>query len=171
MDNIIPFNDKRPKIGKDVFIDPYARIFGDVSIGNCTSILFGSIIRGDDDKVVIGNNVAVLENVVIEAPKGKPVKIGDGTLVSHGAIIHGAVIGKNVLIGIGAIVLDGAVIEDNCIIGAGSIVTPNSKVPARSLVLGSPGRVVREVSDEELRNLAIELSRVLNKSKVYRDIF
>jgi carbonic anhydrase/acetyltransferase-like protein (isoleucine patch superfamily) len=171
MDNIVPFGNKKPRIGKDTFIDPDARIFGDVIIGDSSTVLFGCIVRGDDDRVIIGNNVAILENVIIEAPKGKPVRIGDNTLVSHGATIHGAEVGRNVLVGIGAIILDGSVIEDRCIIGAGSIITPNSVIPSKSLVLGCPGKVVREVTEDELRSLDIELKRVLEKSKLYKDIF
>ena len=162
---------KKPKIGIDTFVDPASRIVGDVSIGRNCAILYGTIIRGDDNSVRIGNNVAVLENCIIEAPEGHPVYIGDNSLISHGAIVHGAKIGYNVLIGIGAIILDGATIGDNSIIAAGTVIPPGKKIESYTLVVGVPGKPIRKVTAEELERASQEREKVLQKSKEYNKIF
>lgn len=112
----------------------------------------------------------VLENCVIEAPEGKPVVIGQGAIVSHGAIIHGGEVGPRVLVGIGAIVLDGATVGEKAIIGAGAVVPPGSEVPPKVMVLGIPGKQVREVSEEELKVLFEEHRTLSRKLGIYRQI-
>lgn len=169
--NIFSVFGKKPKIGRDTFIDPSSRIVGDVHIGRNCAILYGTVIRGDDDSVRIGDNVAILENCIIEAPEKYPVYIGDNSIISHGAIIHGAKIGYHVLIGIGAIILDGASIGDNSIVASGAVIPPGKKIESNMLVVGVPGKPVREVTAEELERVASERERVLQKSKVYRRIF
>ncbi len=167
MKNIVEVFGKKPRIGKKVFIDPMARIMGEVIIGDESAILFGSILRGDEARIELGNRVAVLENCLIEAPENSPVKIGSGSLISHGAIIHGAVIGSNVLIGIGAIVLDNAIINDNSIVAAGSVVPPKKEYPANSLIMGIPAHKARELTKDELHTIISEREKVLFKSKEY----
>ena len=171
MKNIFSFEDKVPKIYKEVYIDPMARIVGDVEIGGKSYIGFGAIVRADEDKIKIGEEVVILENVIIEAPEGELVEIGDRTLVSHGAIVHGAKIGKNVLIGIGSIILDGAEVGDGSIIAAGAVVPPNHSIPSRSLALGVPAKVVRNVTEQELKHNNNEIDKVIKKAKVYRKFF
>ena len=170
-DNVFPYGDKKPVIGRNVFLDPSSRVIGDVLIDENSAVLYGAIIRGDEDKVIIGKNVAILENVIIEAPLGNPVKIGNGTLISHGAIVHGAKIGSGTLIGIGAIILDGSVVGDNSIVGAGAVITPHSVIPSFSLVLGIPGKVIKSVSEEDIKKVEEEVNRVLKKSLKYKEIF
>ncbi len=168
MKNIIPFKDKHPKVDDSVYVDPFARVIGDVVIGADSVVSFGAIVRGDDDHIKVGRGVVILENVIIEAPKGRPVHIGDNVLVSHGAIIHGAVVEDEALIGIGAIVLDHSIIGRGSIVGAGAVVPPNSKIPPGSLVLGIPGKVVREVNEKEIKYMKSELEKVRLKAMEYR---
>ncbi len=168
--NVLPYKDKKPRLGESVYIDPYARVLGDVEVGSYSVISFGAIVRGDDEKVTIGRRTVLLENVIVEAPEGRPVFIGDDVLISHGAIVHGAVVEKDVLIGIGAIVLDNSIVREGSIIGAGAVVTPNSKIPPRSLVVGVPARVVREVSYDEIKYMKGELDRVLLKAREYSKV-
>ncbi|MEB3765637.1 MAG: gamma carbonic anhydrase family protein [Desulfurococcales archaeon] len=168
--NIIPFKEKTPVLGRNVFVDPSARIMGAVSLGDNVAVLYGSIIRGDDDTVTIGPGTVILELSLIEAPHGHPVVIGDNVLVSHGAIIHGAVIGRGSLIGIGSRVLDGAVVGEESIIAAGALVPPGKEIPPRSLVMGIPGKVVRTLSDKDLEIVRKELEAVHRKVPVYREI-
>ncbi|MEB3759242.1 MAG: gamma carbonic anhydrase family protein [Desulfurococcales archaeon] len=168
--NIIPFREKVPVLGRNVYVDPSARIMGAVNLGDNVAVLYGSIIRGDDDTVTIGSRTVVLELSLIEAPRGHPVIIGENVLVSHGAIIHGAVIGSGSLIGIGSRVLDGAVIGEESIIAAGALVPPGKKIPPRSLVMGVPGKIVRTLTDQDLEIVKSELEAVHRKVPVYREI-
>lgn len=166
---MFPYRGKAPKIHSSAFIDPQARVLGDVIIGENSVVMFGAIIRGDDAPVKIGNNVVVLENCIIEAPKDEPVIIGDWSLISHGAIVHGATVGAKVLIGIGAIVLDKAIIEEESIVASGAVVPPGSKVNKRTLVGGIPAKPLREVKDEDLKRVLKEVKRVIDKSRYYRE--
>ncbi|MCE4606506.1 MAG: gamma carbonic anhydrase family protein [Desulfurococcales archaeon] len=169
--NVFPFNGKSPQIHPSAFIDPSARIVGDVTIEENAAILYGTIVRGDDDKADIGRYSVILENSLVEAPQGKPVSIGEYALVSHGAIVHGAIIGDRSLVGIGAIVLDGAVVGEESIIAAGALVPPGKMIPRRSLVVGIPGKIIRNVTDEDIETVKRELEAVHRKVPVYRKLF
>ena len=157
-----------PRVPESAYIDPGARVMGAVTLGEEVVVLFGAVIRGDDDTVTIGDRSVVLENTLIEAPKGRPVVIGREVLVSHGAIIHGARIGDGALIGIGAIVLDGAEIGEQAIVAAGAVVTPGKKIPPRTLALGVPAKPVRELTPEEIQRIREELEAVHSKKHLYR---
>jgi carbonic anhydrase/acetyltransferase-like protein (isoleucine patch superfamily) len=131
----------------------------------------GAIIRGDDDTVEIGARTTVLENCIVEAPTGSPVKIGDDTIISHGAMVHGATIGSNVLVGIGAIVLDKAKVGDGAIVGSGALVSPGKEVPDNQLAIGIPAKPLREVRDGEREMVAREHERTNSKAEKYKKIF
>ena len=167
----IEFEGKKPKVDESVFLAPGSWVIGDVTIGEGSNIWMGAIIRGDDDAVVIGSRTTVLENCIVEAPTGFPVEIGDDSIISHGAIIHGAKIGDKVLVGIGAMVLDGAQLGDGAIVGSGALVSPRSKIPSNQLVLGVPGKPIREVKEGEHEYLAKEHERTYTKAKKYKMIF
>jgi len=164
---ITPFRHKRPHISPDVFVDRSARIIGDVAIGKGSSIWPMAILRADSESIKIGKKVAILDRVLIEAPRKHPVYIKDGSLISHGAIIHGAHIMPHVLIGIGAIILDGAVIDQGSIIGAGSIVPPGTHIPPHSLVMGIPGKIVRRTTAKERRTILEQIKELYEKSRQY----
>lgn len=140
---------KSPKAGKQVFIAPGAVVVGDVTLGDEVSVWYHCTVRGDDAAISIGNQTNIQDNVVLHVDEGIPLQIGEGSSVGHGAILHGCQIGDNTLIGMGAIVLNGAKIGNDCIVGAGALVTQNKEIPDGSLVLGSPGKVVRSLSEEE----------------------
>jgi len=127
-----------------------ARIVGDVSIGDESSVWFNAVIRGDSDAIRIGNRVNIQDNCVIHCDKGFPVSIGNDVTVGHAAIIHGAVIEDNVLIGMGAIVMDGALIRKNSIVAAGALVTGNHEFEEGSLILGNPAKTKRPLSESEI---------------------
>ena len=167
----VEFEGRKPKVDESVFLAPGSWVIGDVTIGEGSNIWMGAVIRGDDDSVVIGARTTVLENCVVEAPTGFPVEIGDDSIISHGAVVHGAKIGDRVLVGIGAMVLDGAEVGDGSIIGSGALVSPRSKIPPNQLVLGLPGKPVREVRDGEREYLAKEHERTYTKAKKYKEIF
>lgn len=168
--NIIEYPGRKPRVSDSAYIDPMARVMGDVYVGEDVVILFGSIVRGDDDSVYIGGKTAVLENSLIEAPKGYPVRIGESVLISHGAIVHGATVESGSLIGIGAIVLNGARVGREAVVAAGAVVPPGKEVPERTIVAGVPARPVRRVTDRDLEEVRSELEAVHRKSAVYRRI-
>ena len=154
-------------IAEWVYIAEGAKIIGDVTIGEDSSVWYNAVIRGDTNSIVIGENTNVQDNAVLHTSHSYPLRIGDNVTIGHGAIVHGCTVGNNVLIGMGAIVLDGAVIEDNCIIGAGALVTQNKVMPTGSLVLGNPAKVVREISDEERLSILENANEYSDEARKY----
>ncbi len=130
-----------------------ATVVGKVVIGTDVGVWFGSVLRGDNEPIAIGARTNVQEMTVMHTDPGFPVRIGEGCTIGHRAIVHGCTIGDNSLLGMGAIVLNGAKIGRNCLIGAGALVTEGKEIPDNSLVVGSPGRVVRQLDDEAVEGL------------------
>ncbi len=128
-----------------------AYIIGDVTIGTNVGIWYNAVIRGDEDSILIGDNTNIQDNCTIHTDPGYQVVIGSGVTVGHGCIIHGAAIGDNTLVGMGSIVMNGVTVGQNCLIGAGSLLVGGMEVPDNSLVLGSPARIVRELSEQEIQ--------------------
>ncbi|MEO5808016.1 gamma carbonic anhydrase family protein [Devosia sp.] len=143
-----------PQIDPDVaWIAPTAVLVGKVSVGRDAGIWFGVVARGDNEPITIGAQTNVQENVVLHTDMGFPLRIGAGCTVGHKAMLHGCTIGDNTLIGMGATVLNGAVIGNNCLIGAGALVTEGKVIPDNSLVVGAPGKVIRELDAEAVTRL------------------
>ncbi|MEM9332784.1 MAG: gamma carbonic anhydrase family protein [Pseudomonadota bacterium] len=139
------------------WIAPNAIVIGNITLGENVGIWFGCVLRGDNEPIKIGADTNIQEDCVFHTDPGCPVTIGDGCTIGHKAMIHGCTIGDNSLIGMGATVLNGAKIGDNCLIGAGALVPENREIPDNSLVVGMPGKVVRELDEnaiEGLRNSA-----------------
>lgn len=156
-------------IDKSVFIADGARVVGDVEIGKNSSVWFNAVIRADSDKVKIGENSNIQDNAVIHTSEGFGVEIGDNVTIGHGAIVHGCTIGNNVMIGMGAIVLNGAIIEENSIIGAGTLVTQGKVIPAGSLAFGNPVKIVRQLTNEEIKSIKDNAISYVNEAKNYCD--
>jgi carbonic anhydrase/acetyltransferase-like protein (isoleucine patch superfamily) len=133
-----------------VYIAPTATVIGDVEIAPDSSVWFGAVIRSDVASIKIGRRTSVQDNAVIHVSEGVETVIGDDVTIGHSAVIHGSNIEDTTLVGIGAIVLDNATVGAGSIIGAGAVVTEEMVVPSRSLVLGVPGKVVREVTSEQI---------------------
>jgi carbonic anhydrase/acetyltransferase-like protein (isoleucine patch superfamily) len=146
-----------------------ARICGQVSLGEGSSVWAGAVVRGDDAAVEIESGAHVLENCVVEAPAGQKVTIGERAIVSHGAIIHGATIGAGALIGIGAMVLDGAKVGEGAIVGAGAVVPPGAEIGPGMLALGIPAKELREVSEAQSSNIQSEAESLAGKVEYYRE--
>ena len=134
---------------EDVLICDGACVVGDVTLGKGVSVWYNAVIRGDKGPIVIGENTNVQDGVVMH----NVTRVGAGCTLGHNAIVHGCTIGDNVLIGMGSVVLDGAKIGDNCLVGAGSLVTGKMDAPAGSMILGSPARVVRALTEEEIEDI------------------
>ena len=150
------------------FIAPSADLIGDVRIGDNASIWFQSMIRADMDSVTIGANSNVQDGCVIHVDTGYPVRIGEGVTVGHRVMLHGSEIGDNCLIGMSATLLNGVKIGDNCIIGAGTLLTENTEIPANSLVFGSPGRVVKATTEQQLEMIRQSASHYVESALRYR---
>ena len=162
---ITEFKSKKPVIHKTVFIAASADIIGDVEIGENSSIWFNAVIRGDAEKIRIGNRTSIQDNVVVHSA----TDVGDDVSVGHGAVLHGCKTGNNIIIGMNSTLLDGAEIGDNSIVGANALLPPGKKFPANSLIIGMPAKVRREVDDEDIemirKNAAyyVELMSEYNK--------
>jgi carbonic anhydrase/acetyltransferase-like protein (isoleucine patch superfamily) len=155
-------------IDDSAFIAPGAVILGDVRIGAQSSVWYTAVLRGDTDTISIGPRTNVQDGAVIHVDAGMPCTIGAGVTIGHRAVVHGALVEDDVLIGIGAIVLSGARISHDCIIGAGSLVTGHSVIPPRSMVLGVPGRVVRQLTDDEVQSIRMAAQHYVEYGARYK---
>lgn len=142
-----------PEVAEDAFVAESAQVIGRVQVYSRASIWYGAVVRGDDNYISVGAYSNIQDNCVMHITTTEPCIVGTHVTVGHNAILHGCVIGNEVLVGMGSIILNGAVIEDQVIIGAGTLIPPGKRVPARSLVVGSPAKVVRDLTEEEIRSL------------------
>jgi carbonic anhydrase/acetyltransferase-like protein (isoleucine patch superfamily) len=144
---------KKPVLGKGVYIARGAVVMGDVTLGDGASVWYNAVLRGDINRIVIGDHSNIQDNSVIHLADDFPCIVGRCVTVGHSAIVHACRIGDECLIGMGAVVLDGAEVGAQCLIGARALVTQNVKIPAGSLVMGSPAKIVRALTDEERAGL------------------
>jgi len=162
-----PYGAKLPVVREGAWVDISARLLGEVRVEEGASIWPMAVLRADSESIVVQQRAAVLDLALVEAPQGHPVVIGQEAIVSHGAKVHGAVLEPRCLVGIGAIVLDGAVVSTGCIVGAGAVVPPGMVVPPNSLVLGIPGKVVRQTTEQEHSTIMAQVEELWTKSRVY----
>ncbi|WP_342677178.1 gamma carbonic anhydrase family protein [Methanofollis sp. UBA420] len=141
------------RIGDEVFIAENATLLGDVTIGDRSGVWFGAVLRGDRDRIVVGADSNVQDNATVHGSTGHPTLIGDRVSIGHGAIVHGCTISDEVLVGMGAIVMNGAVVGEGSIIGAGAVVTEGKVIPPGSVVLGVPGKIVKEVDEAQREHI------------------
>jgi carbonic anhydrase/acetyltransferase-like protein (isoleucine patch superfamily) len=144
---------RTPRLGRGVYIARGAVVLGDVTLGAHSSIWYNAVLRGDINRIVVGHHANVQDNAVVHLADDFPCLLGNWVTVGHGAIVHACKIGDETLVGMGAVVLDGAVVGRQCLIGARALVTQGMKIPAGSLVLGAPARVVRKLTPAERANL------------------
>ena len=150
---ILAFGEHYPVIHDPVFVAPGSYVIGRVEIQKESSIWFNAVVRADGDDVHIGERTNLQDLVTVHADPGAPVRIGDRVTIGHGAIIHGATIASEVLVGMGSIIMNGATVESHAIVAAGTLVPESMIVPSGSLVMGRPARVIREVRLEEVEAL------------------
>lgn len=163
------FGGHTPVLGRDVYLAETATVIGDVVLGDEASVWFNAIVRGDVGKIVIGKRTNVQDLTMIHVTGGEAdTTVGDDVTIGHRVVLHGCRVGDGCLIGIGAILLDHVVIGDGSVVGAGALVTPGTKIPPRSLVLGSPARVVRPLRDEDARMGIDGALRYLELARRYR---
>lgn len=167
---LIPFKDKKPNVHETVFLAPGSYVIGDVQVGKETSIWFNAVLRGDEDAIIIGDRCSIQDNATIHLFEGSPVVVEDEVTVGHNVILHGCTIKKRCIIGMGSTILDGAVIGEECIIGANTLIPSNKTIPPRSLVLGSPGKVVRELTNKDFELIQLSIDTYVEKNYIYNDI-
>ncbi len=146
-----PYKGIVPTIAAGVFIEDTAVVIGDVVIGPSSSVWFNAVIRGDVHAIRIGARTNIQDLSLLHVTHNTyPLTLGDDITVGHHVVLHGCTIGNRVLVGMGAIIMDGVVIEEDCIIGAGALVTGGQRIPSKSLVVGSPARIKRSLSEAEM---------------------
>jgi carbonic anhydrase/acetyltransferase-like protein (isoleucine patch superfamily) len=153
----------------DFWIAPTATLIGRVRLLPNASVWFGAVLRGDNDWIIVGQNSNVQDNSVIHTDPGQPVVIGANVTVGHNVILHSATVGDNSLIGMGSTLLNGARIGRNCLIGANTLISEGKDIPDNSLVVGSPGRVVRQLADEQIAMLTTSAEIYVQNYQRFRD--
>ena len=175
---LLKYKNDFPKIAKSAWIAPSADIIGDVEIGEDSSVWFGCVIRGDVHYIKIGKRTSIQDLSMIHVTHfekekklgdGFPTIIGDDVTIAHRVMLHGCIIGNACLIGMNATILDGAEIGEESIVGAGALVTGGKKFPPRSLILGSPAKVVRSLTDKEIENIYKNAKNYVDYKNEYID--
>ena len=165
---ILSFQKNRPKVHASAFIAPTADLIGRVKIGRDASIWHGAVLRGDINRVEVGARSNIQDNSVLHVESRLACIVKDSVTVGHSANVHGCVVEDFALIGIGATVLNGAVIGSYSIVGAGSVVLEGTKVPPRSLVVGTPGKVVRRLTPADLKHLRESAANYVKLARIYK---
>ena len=155
---------KKPVLGDGVYIARGAVVFGDVTLGDHSSVWYNAVLRGDINRIVVGHHSNIQDLAVVHLADDFPCLIGDWVTVGHSAIVHACAVGDECLIGMGATILDGAEIGAQSIVGANALVTQNTKIPPGSLVLGSPAKVVRELTAEQRAGLRVWAEKYVHNS-------
>ena len=166
---IYRLEERAPRVAADSYVAPGAVVIGDVELGPQTSIWFGAVLRGDVEQITLSRGVNVQDGSVLHTDPGAPMLLEDMVTIGHKVMLHGCRIGQNSLVGIGAIVLNHAVIGPNSLVGAGALVTERKSFPEGVLILGSPARVARELTAEEIARLPKTAERYIARAALYRD--
>lgn len=161
------FNGTTPVLGRQAFVFTTAVLIGDVVLDEGANVWPGAVLRGDVERIHLGAYTSFQDNSVAHTDPGFPVTVGPDCVVGHNVVLHGATVGARCLIGMGAILLNGCVIGDECIVGAGALVTQGKEFAPRSLIIGSPAKAVREVSDDDLRPRLELRDRYARRSLAY----
>ena len=159
---------RRVQADGDHFIAATAVVIGAVRLMHEASVWWGAVLRGDYDTITVGRRSNIQDNSVVHMDEDFPVTLGDRVTVGHKAVLHGCTIGDNSLIGINAVVMNAAVIGPNCLIGSNALITEGKEIPERSLVLGSPGKVIREISDDEVAEITEFSDRYVRNFRRYQ---
>ena len=165
---IYRIDDHQPQIAEDAYVVDNATVIGRVTLGPGASVWFNAVLRGDGDDIVIGAGSNVQDGAVLHVDPGFPLRVGERVSIGHQAMLHGCTIGNGSLIAIKAVVLNGAVIGEQSLVGAGAIVTEGKTFPPRSLLLGAPAKVARELTDKDLQMLKSAADSYVRRAALYR---
>ena len=166
---IYKLGDKQPRILDSCFVAPSADLIGAVELAENASVWFNCVLRADNEPIRIGENSNVQDGSILHVDPGYPINIGPNVTVGHKVMLHGCTIGENTLIGMNAVVLNGAKIGKNCIIGANALVTENMEVPDGQMVLGSPGKIVKELDQATAAMIRMGADHYVANNQLYRD--
>ncbi|GAA6157976.1 gamma carbonic anhydrase family protein [Ruegeria sp. HU-ET01832] len=166
---IYALGDHAPQLHEDTWVAPDANLIGKVVLEEGASVWFCSTLRADHEEIRVGEGSNVQENCVMHVDPGFPLTIGKNCTIGHKVMLHGCSIGENSLIGMGAIVLNGAKIGKNCLIGAGALITEGKEIPDNSLVMGSPGKVIRQLDDAAAQKLTLSALHYQSNMRKFRD--
>ncbi|ORU00279.1 hypothetical protein D081_1373 [Anaerovibrio sp. JC8] len=169
MGNVMTLADKKPELGKNVYVAPNAVVAGDVKIGDNSSIWFSSVVRGDINKVVIGSNSNIQDNSTIHTMWDTPTIIGNNVTIGHNVVVHCSKIHDNCLVGMGTVIMGYTEIGENCIIGANSFIPQNKKIPPNSMVYGNPAKLIRPLTEEEISALKESADAYRDIAKMYQE--
>jgi len=161
--------EKQPTPSENYYVAPGASVIGDIRLGLDVSIWFNAVVRADNDMIQIGDGTNIQDGAVLHVDPGHPLKLGQRVTVGHKAMLHGCTVGDGSLIGINAVVLNDAVIGKHCLIGANALLTEGTKIPDGSLVLGSPGKVIKQLDDKALDMMDAGAQHYIDKITLYRD--
>ena len=159
----------QPRVADSAWVADSAQVMGNVVLGEDSSVWFGTVIRGDTETITVGRGSNIQDASVLHADIGKPLTIGDNVTVGHQVMLHGCTIGDESLIGIGAIVLNGAKIGRHCLVGAGALVTEGKEFPDGSMIIGSPAKVVRDLTPEQIEGLRRSAQGYVDNARRFRD--
>lgn len=164
-------NEKKPVISENVFVAPGAKVIGDVAIEEYASVWFNAVLRGDTLGIRIGRGSNIQDGTIIHVDAKYPTAISNDVTIGHQAIIHGCTIGDRVIVGMGSVIMDGAQIGENTIIGGGTVIPERKSYPPGVLILGSPGKVVRELTPEEIEKIGQSAQIYKDRGRKYRNEF
>ncbi|MFD8722434.1 gamma carbonic anhydrase family protein [Streptomyces sp. NPDC059629] len=167
---IVGIGGREPSIEGDVFVAPTASVIGDVTLRAGASVWYGAVVRGDVEKITVGAQANVQDNATLHADPGFPVSVGERVSIGHNAVVHGATVGDDCLIGMGATVLNGAVIGAGSLVAAQALVPQGMEVPPGSLVAGVPAKVKRSLSEEELQGVTLNGTLYAELAKAHRGV-
>ena len=160
-----------PQCGENVYVANTATVVGDVVLGDNVGVWFGAVIRGDNERITLGNGTNVQDCSVLHTDPGCPLDIGNNVTIGHKAVLHGCTVGNWSLIGINAVILNNARIGTSCLVGANALITDGKEIPDNSLVVGSPGRVIRKLNDNEIDMLKRFNQSYIDKIRRYTTSF
>ena len=160
---------KQPQLGQNTWVAPNATVIGDVRLGADASVWWNATLRGDNDPIHIGERSNIQDCSVLHTDEGVPMHIGDDVTVGHLVMLHGCTVGDGSLIGIGSVILNRAVIGKGCIVGANTLIPEGKVFPDRVLIVGSPGKVVRELSDDDVARLKASATHYVDNARRYRN--
>ena len=165
---IYELNGVAPSLADTAWVADSAQVIGNVVLGDQASVWFGTVVRGDMERITIGAGANIQDTSVLHADTGQPLVIGERVTVGHQAVLHGCTVGDETLIGIGAIVLNGAKIGKNCLVGAGALVTEGKEFPDGAMIVGAPAKAVRQLNPEQMQSLRHSAQHYIDNAQRFR---
>jgi carbonic anhydrase/acetyltransferase-like protein (isoleucine patch superfamily) len=166
---LLHFGDACPEVVPSAFVAPGAFVVGKVTLGEESSVWYGAVLRGDTEPITVGDRTNVQDGCVLHADPGYPATIGDGCVIGHNAVVHGCEVGDGCLVGMGATIMNGARIGEGSIVAAGALVTEGKEFPPRSLIVGAPAKLVREVTEAQTEDIARGARTYVERARLHRE--